>query len=188
MNKSRSSLYIFLLITFTGCFYPWVQVKEPYTSLKQKYSVDLPLGWMRINTDQYLSITQDGFSLQDIFILGRDLGEQKEEKRDSLYENIDPNMLPQDLAELILGRFSTDPSMLNFKLLENNPAQIDGQDGFRAVFTFKDSDGLKYENIYYGFIYDKWYYFLHYQATQRYYFEKDIETFENVVKSFKLKK
>ena len=70
--------------------------------------------------------------------------------------------------------------------IENIPVKINGIPGFRATFCYKNKDGLKIKSTYYGFTSGEWFYSLRYAAALRHYFEKDIETFEKVIKSFKL--
>ena len=67
--------------------------------------------------------------------------------------------------------------------LENSPAKINEFSGFRLVSTFKNSDGLKYKTVYYGFINGECFYSIYYTAPQRYYFDEDIKTFEDVFNS-----
>lgn len=124
--------------------------------------------------------------LQKIFIEGVNLDKPNKKKPESQQNKISKTMLPQELAEIVLGGISTDPGVLNYELLENNPVEIDGQSGFRAVYLDKNKDGLQYRNIYYGFIHKNWYYRILYSAPLRYYFYKDVETYEHIVESFKL--
>ena len=95
-------------------------------------------------------------------------------------------MLPHEAGEVILDNIASDQTISDFNLLENTPLKISGVSGFRAVYTFKNKDGLKIKGICCGFITGKWFYGLIYSAAQRYYFDKDVETFEKVVGSFKL--
>jgi len=43
-----------------------------------------------------------------------------------------------------------------------------------------------YRSIYCGFVLGEWFYGITYTATQRHYFEKDVEAFESVLQSFQL--
>jgi len=95
-------------------------------------------------------------------------------------------MLSQEAAEVIIDDMITDSTILNFEVLENSPAKINEFSGFRLVSTFKNSDGLKYKTVYYGFINGEYFYSIYYTASQRYYFDKDIKTFEDVFNSFRL--
>jgi hypothetical protein len=85
-----------------------------------------------------------------------------------------------------LDNIASDQNVLNLEIVENNPTRVSGISGFKAIYTYKNKDGLKIKSIYYGFIADKWFYGLNYNAAQRFYFDKDVQTFEKVVESFKL--
>ena len=69
---------------------------------------------------------------------------------------------------------------------ENAPATVAGRPGFRLVYTWKTKEGLRLKRVHYGFMDGKWVYRLVYQAAARYYYEKDLATFERVRESFKL--
>jgi hypothetical protein len=127
-------------------------------------------------------ITRDGVSLQYIQI-------ERVKIEDSLKhtkKKFSKGMLPQEVAEVVLDNIASDKDNLNLEVIENIPATISGIPGFKAVYTHKTMDGLKLKSIYYGFIMQDWFYGIYYTAALRYYFDKDIETFEKVLETFKL--
>ena len=71
---------LMILLVVMGCV-PWIQTGGLYTSKKHNFSVELPQGWMRSNTSEYMLITRDGVILQNIAIkeeqLTRSLNTQK---------------------------------------------------------------------------------------------------------------
>ncbi|MCL5062963.1 MAG: PsbP-related protein [Nitrospiraceae bacterium] len=176
----KKPLWIFLLLIM-GCA-PWLQVGGLYTSEDYNFSVELPQGWMRFNTDEYLLITRDGVLLQNILIERLPINKELKYTK----KKFKKGMLPQEVAEVVLDNISSDQTNLNFELIENSPAKIGGFSGFKVVFTFKTKDGVRLKSIYYGFIADEWFYGIRYTAAIRYYFDKDIKTFERVFESFKL--
>lgn len=176
----RKLLYI-ALIFLAGCA-AWTQVGGIYKNESHNFSVELPQGWMRWSQDEDLLITRDGVLLQNIQIRRLNI----EEPLKYTKKKLSKNMLPQEAAEVIMDNISSDQNVLTFEIVENNPAKISGIPGFKAVYTYKNKDGLKIKSIYYGFIIDRWFYGLNYNAVQRYYFDKDIQTFEKAVESFKL--
>jgi len=178
--------FIILLFLMVGCApkAPWVQVGGLHNMESQDFSVELPQGWMRVNQGDYLFITRDGFLLQYIRVIRLDI----EQPLRYTKKKFSKSMLPQEVAEVILDNISSDQNVLDFNLLENIPVKISGISGFRAVYTYKNKDGLKIKGIYCGFITDKWFYGIHYSAAHRYYFDKDVKTFEKVLESFKLLK
>jgi len=177
----KKILLIIILMLPIGCA-PWVQVGGLYKTESHNYSVELPQGWMRWNKGDHLLITRDGVLLQYIQIVRLNIDDPLKHTK----KKFSKSMLPQETAEVILDDIASNQTIGNFELIENVPIKISGIPGFKAVYTYKNKDGLKVKSIYYGFILDKWFYGLNYNAAQRYYFDKDIKTFEKVLDSFKL--
>jgi hypothetical protein len=178
----KRGLLIILLLATSCVKEPWVQVGGLYTMESQNFSVDLPQGWMRLNQQAYLLITRDGVLLQNIRVAKLDINSPLKNTK----KKFSKSMLPQEAAEVLLDNVASDQNLSDFNLLENAPVTINRVQGFRAVYTCKNKDGLKIKSIYCGFIADKWFYGLSYTAAQRYYFDKDAETFEKVLESFRL--
>jgi hypothetical protein len=95
-------------------------------------------------------------------------------------------MAPQQAAEVVVREIVSDQNIRNFSLLENVPARIAGHDGFQITFIFTDADGFLFKTVYYGFINGDLFYSIRYGATKDEYFDKDLKTFEGILKSFKL--
>ena len=74
----------------------------------------------------------------------------------------------------------------SYELKENTPATLDGLQGFKITYSYKSRDGVKHKAVIYGFLYSEWLYEIRYHATERYYFDKDLMTFEQFVASFRL--
>jgi hypothetical protein len=153
-----------------------------YTSGSLNFSVTLPRGWMRSNTNEYLLVTRDGVLLQNILIKRIPFDEPLSHTKKKVLQG----MLAQEAAEIILDDIRSDPALLDFELLDNAPATLDGIPGFRAVFTHKNMDGLKLKSVYYGFLTAEWVYAIRYTAALRHYFDEEFDTFEYVVDSFEL--
>jgi hypothetical protein len=51
-------------------------------------------------------------------------------------------MLPEEAAEIVVNEHLADSNIRNFSLLENIPARIAGNSGFRLMFVYTDADGL----------------------------------------------
>jgi hypothetical protein len=58
--------------------------------------------------------------------------------------------------------------------------------GFKLVYRYKTQDGLRMKGIVYGVVGDSALYALGYQAPERYYFDLDLQNFENVLASFRI--
>ena len=148
------------------------------------FSVEIPKGWWKPkHLDKYL-ITKDGVFLQYVLIQQRPI--------DRPYRNtkkkLNKGMLPQEAAGVIIDEIASDRRIYNFNVIENAPAIIDGREGFKILFTYKDKRGSIFKTLYYGFISEDSFFNLRYNAAMRYYFEKDIAAFEHILSSFKIVK
>jgi hypothetical protein len=148
------------------------------------FSVEIPEGWWKPNhIDKYI-ITKDGVFLQYVLIQQRPI--------DRPYRNtkrkLNKGMLPQEAAGVIIDEIASDRRISNFNVIENAPAIIDGREGFKILFTYKDKKGSTFKTLYYGFISGDSFYNLRYNAAMRHYFEKDIPAFEQILSSFKVVK
>lgn len=170
---------VLLTLLVVGCA-PWVRVGGVYRDSERNFSVDLPQGWMKSSMDTRLLITRDGAQLQKIVI------ERLKATDDLQYtkKKIEPSMLPQEAAEVIANNISSDPSITDFTLLENAPTTIANRPGFKLLYQCKNKEGLRFKGMYCGFVSGDWFYALWYTAPARYYFDKDVGTFENVLNSF----
>jgi hypothetical protein len=177
-NMKKLLLLIAITLLLNGCA-PWIRTGGPYTVSEANVALDLPDGWMRLNTVDYFLITRDGVGLQNILVecIGVDdtLTHTKKKFR--------KGMLPLEAAEVILDNVASSDNVHGFAIKENKPVKIDGKQGFRAVYTYKNDDGLKKKGVVYGFKNGDRFYVLQYCAPQRYYFERDLKTFERVVNS-----
>jgi hypothetical protein len=155
-----------------------------YTAPEQNLVLDLPDGWMRWNqnTKDFLFLTRDGAALQSITIESIHASSQLKHTKKKLRNG----MLPLEAAEVILDNISSNPKIHGLEVIENRSVKIDNRPGFRTVYTFKNSDGLKVKGVVYGFMQGEWLYELKYMAAQRYYFDRDLKLFEKVAGSARL--
>ena len=148
----------------------------------QNYMVEPPEKWEKLNTSKYSIFTREGAFQQYILIQQRPADKPfKHTKR-----KFDKGMLPQEAAEVIIDEIISDRAILNFKVIENTPAVVNQYDGFKVVFTYKNKEGLEFKTIYFGFLRGDWFYSLRYNAAENHYSEKDVQTFEKVLKSFQI--
>ncbi len=181
----KKLLIVLMLLVTAGCG-PWVRTEGPFTSKAQNFSVNIPQGWMLSNTEKIFLITRDGTLLQRIVCIRQGLSAEKQFSHTR--KRVTSGMLPQELADVVLDDFQSNAVNQDFTVEENAPAAVAGKPGFKARFAFRTKDGLPYRCLYYGFISGDWFYGIFYIAPQRYYFDKDLGTFENVIKSFRLTK
>jgi hypothetical protein len=146
------------------------------------FSVKFPVGWWKRDyIDKYL-ITKDGPLLQYVLIQERPV--TRPFKNTS--KKIRSEMLPQEAAGIIIDELASDRNITNFTVIENAPAVIDGHDGFRILFSYKNKKGAEFKTLYYGFVRDGIFYNLRYCAELQHYFEKDLPAFEQIIASFRL--
>jgi hypothetical protein len=147
------------------------------------FNAMVPEGWKEIATDDAMMfMTKDGGYKQFVLIRERPLAEPFQFTQKTLQ----PGMLPEAAAEIIANEILADTNIRNFSVTENTPARIAGNRGFKLAFVYTDADGYVFKTIYYGFIKGDTFYNIRYGASQDEYFQKDLKTFEEVFKSFKL--
>jgi hypothetical protein len=181
MKDKIISLFIVCLM-LAGCA-TWVDVGGQYEMSSQNFSIDLPEGWRRYNliSDQ-LIITKEGVGLQKVIIKRTAI----DEKLPFAQKKISADMLPQEVAEIVIDNFRSNPDIANAVVVANGPSEISGQPGFKLVVTFQTKEGLNKKGVFYGLLAGDKFYQIVYAAPQRYYFDKDLQAFEATVSSFKL--
>lgn len=185
MKRSLLAILAFSLI-LQGCFtLPWSQTKaKTYEFPKQNMDITLPEGWMMSNRgDDIVLLTRDGALLQYIMLEPIHVDSEFKYTKKQLKRG----MSPLEQAEVMLDQMASSPDWKGFKVLGKKPAKVATHNGFRAEFTYKDSDGLGYRGIVYGFMQNNWFYGLHFVATSRHYFDRDKQAFEDLVKSARLR-
>jgi hypothetical protein len=146
------------------------------------FTIKIPQGWWKpAYTNKYL-ITKDGPFLQYVLIQNRPLDKPFRNTK----KKIRRGMLPQEAAGIIIDELASDRYLVKFRVIENAPATVDGNPGFKILFSYSDKKGSPFKTLYYGFVRGNSFYNLRYSAAQRHYFEKDIATFEQIVNSFRL--
>jgi hypothetical protein len=174
--KPRFLIAIILVTLLASCAHGGG--KAPLT-----FNAVVPEGWKQIATDDTMMfMTRDGGYKQFVLIRERPLAEPFQFTQ----KKLQPGMLPEAAAEIIANEILADSNIRNFSVTENIPARIAGNSGFRLAFVYTDADGYVFKTLYYGFIKGDTFYNIRYGASQEEYFQKDLKTFEEVFKSFKL--
>lgn len=151
---------------------------------KGDFSVEIPGGWWKPqHVNKYLITKEDPF-LQYVYIKQRPLDRPFTKTQKKLRKG----MLPLESAKIILDELAADRNIMNFNILENTPATIDGHAGFKILFSYRDKKGSEYKTLYYGFISGDSYFNLRYTAAARHYYDKDLADFKSMLFSFKLVK
>jgi hypothetical protein len=148
------------------------------------FAIEIPDGWYKPKYEKrYLITKEEKATLLYVFIQQRPL--------DSAFKNtkkkLRRRMLPLESAGIIIDELASDRRIMNFKVLENDPAIIDGHAGFKILFTHKNKKGFKYKTLYYGFISGNSFFNLRYSAGVQDYYDKGIADFKRILGSFKLR-
>lgn len=183
MRRLLLAPFLFLSLWMFACApSPWTPIKGTYEAPSRHYSFTAPDGWVKLNVNGNLFITKDGPFLHYVLFQEKPL----EHPFQHTSKRFSPDMLPQEAAEIVLDEMRSDLALTDFKVLENGPATLDGHEGFKILFTYKDKKNLPVKCLYYGAIAGDRYYSVRYSAAESDYFEKDLETFQNVMSSFKI--
>ena len=149
------------------------------------FTIEAPVGWVHASAIRsHIIITRDGPSLQRIMI-NRYTHKAAFAKIGVV---ISENTMVTELAEYYVAAYKEGSYGREVNVLENMPAEIDGNDGFRLHMEYTGDRGLMFDSVVYGFADERWFYHILYQAPRLYYFEKYLPDFEKVVQSFALAK
>jgi hypothetical protein len=181
--SSLGALLLGLGLLAGGCVtLPWQPTAGLYSSPAENFAVELPQGWMRLNSNEDLLITRDGVLLQHVSVERAAIDQPLKSTKKTLTRD----MQPQAVAEVIIDNFMSSERMLDVKVVENRPVQVAQYRGFRLVYTHRDKNGLRFKSVLHGFLAGDVFYAIRYTAAERYYFAKDLPTFEQVLASFRL--
>jgi len=179
----KKLLMVLTLLFVTGCA-PWVKTDGPFTSNAGGFSVDLPQGWMRRNSDELLLLTRDGLLLQKFSISRKNIAEEKQFSHTR--KRVSGDMLPQELAEVVIDDYQSDTDNPLETVEESVPETVAGTPGFRVRLVYSTRNGLRYRCLAYGFLAGNWFYEIVYVAPSRHYFDRDLTAAQGMVKSFQL--
>lgn len=181
----RFGMTVVLVVALSGCVPPPARVDVARTEGQDKsYAVDLPVGWIRhYLQNNSLVASRDGFDLQTIGVAHLPLdGAFPKTKRKAT-----DGMLPSELAEMQIAELKTTAEqMAALDVTENEPASLDGRDGFRVRLRYRTPRGLEIHRVIYGVADKSGYYRLEYESPKLHYFDKTYGDFEKSVASFRI--
>jgi hypothetical protein len=151
------------------------------SSVQQNFSAQTPNKWYQVNTPKFYILTKDGPYSQYILVQQRPIEKPFAHTQKILARG----MASRDAAAVFVDEIRNDEAVLNFRLLENKPATVNGYEAFKLVFAYEDKDGLKFQTYMYGFLNGNWFYTLRYNADLACYCSEDIEEFQKFAQSFK---
>jgi len=182
MKKFNIFIIIACVFMLCGCAV-WQLVPDNYQWRSADFAVVLPQGWMKFRSPTaLLFLTKDGELLQNISLYREKIGKELLISKKKFAKE----MLSQELSETLVNELSLDQKKHNFKVIENIPVKLGGRDAFRVTYSFNTADNLKLKTVIYGFIKDKFVYFIQYEAAEQHYFDKDIAAFDKFIQGFQI--
>ena len=146
------------------------------------FTIDIPKGWRKIDNNRYLFVTKESPFLQYIMVQNRPIGRSFRNTK----KRIQKEMFPEEAAQIIVDELISDQNLVNLRILNNVPADIKGHAGFKILYTYRDSEGKVYKTLYYGFIKEDTFFNFRFTAVDGAYFQRDIDDFRNILKSFQI--
>jgi hypothetical protein len=175
-----------LVLFFAGCAPMPTRIETARNEGPDKsYTVDLPVGWIKQANpnNTMLLASRNGYLLEIMQITRRPLKEAFQKTKKAAGDS----MLPAELAELEIAEIkSEDQFTAALRVLENDPVEIAGQEGFHIRVSFKNARGLEIQRVVDGFTDKASYYQIAFQAPVLYYFDTYYPEFQKAVASFQL--
>ncbi|MCP3876051.1 MAG: hypothetical protein GY699_23245 [Desulfobacteraceae bacterium] len=185
-NIRNVKLYLFGLITvlLVGCAPHWEKIEQPdLKSSDNSFEIKTPVGWVQLKgLEKRAFITKEGPTLQIIEVMTV----AKKDAFKSLDVNMDREILISEMAEYYLADFKKKNRGFHIEHIETLPILINEKQGFKLTLEFKNRKGLLFKVIVYGLVHKDLFYTLFYRAPKLYYFDRDIDMFNQVVKSFRI--
>ncbi|HXK55061.1 MAG: hypothetical protein KDI74_11810 [Gammaproteobacteria bacterium] len=181
--KQLLPLLVLPLLVF-GCAGQWIKIDENRQLYQSdRYTVNLPLGWVSLSIGDVITVTRDGPEIQKI----RLRASTHDDAFKTIGEKSSGGMLPTELAELFIAELKKEDSegLPSLTVLSNEPVSIAGQDAFRIHASYLTSNGLKYELLAVGFVTQKYLYVVSYTAPALVFFQRNRETYEQLLTSLK---
>jgi len=183
--KITAVTIVLVLVLLSGCAPTWVKVDNTGRNYRNEhYSITLPAGWMRLESDDGLILSKDGILLQIISIQFRPHKDTFEKiKKDS-----SATMLPSELAQLSIAELkaSQEDNLPSLEILHNAPVGLGGRTGFDVHLRYKTKAGLRMDMEMRGVVDNSGFYLLKYSAPTLHYFERDRQTYEALTESLQL--
>lgn len=177
---NRKTILLLLSLLFAGCASSWkitdTKYKKPY------YYFEPPPRWMIINDGSTALLSKHGPSLEKILIIRHRITDSLEIIKLKLY----PEMLPHELGEVLLSRIIAAPQVTNVCLLKEEVTEVDSRQAVKLTVGYR-INAIEFSEIIYAFIDRFFFYELRYCAARRYYYEENLNAFETLVKSFRLR-
>lgn len=174
-------LVFFSFLFLTACVPSWSVVGKNPIKVHDAYTIQAPSDWRKLKLDDRLILTPESPEMASL-VLDVYPGKLKFQFTKRVFNS---NMLPEEVAELVIDNYSLNPSNQNFKLISNEPAVINNYDGFRIQFEYKSTTGVPVSVVVVGFMQKDRLFTIEYEALKRVYFDKYLASFEKILASVK---
>lgn len=186
MRKSRIYQYCIIaiiMLNLTACV-TWSRIKTPQMNGPQgRYHVTVPMCWIHAAfIKDGICISKDGPSMNWIEVKHI----QKNQGFPLTKVIMREDHLITEVAEYYLAELKEKYKGVTVNHLITEPARIEGRTGFKVHLELINEKGLIFDVLAYGLMDDTDFYQLLYRAPRIYYFEKEIEAFEQLVASFRI--
>jgi len=178
----RAALMIVPLV-LAGCqTAPWTRVDSPaaVAVADSKFAIRPPAGWVRWNAaPSGVVVTRDGTPIQ--FIRAAQMPHAEAFR--AIKKKSNPDLLPNELAELLIATRKAMPGMSGLLVTSNDPVSFGGLDGVRLGLAYRDERGASFEHLVYAAAEEQGVFLLEYHALSKHYYARDLPVFEQVVAS-----
>jgi hypothetical protein len=188
MTRNRSVATVralLLVVTFAlaGCqTAPWTRLEAPgaITVTNSRHAFVPPVGWIRWSgAPSGVVVTRDGTPIQ--FIRAAEMSHSAAFK--PIRKTSAPDLLPNELAELLIATRKAMPGMSGLIVKSNEPALFGGLDGVRLWLSYRDERGASFDHLLYAAAEKEGVFMIEYHALSKHYFARDLPVFEKVVAS-----
>lgn len=178
---------LFLSLALSGCV-TWKKLPEQQNQISDTsntYSVMVSGDWVRLgdNGAENIFITKDGPQLQWVKVERFDTETPFQVSKQKITEKT----LATELADFYLAELRVEDAEISIERDNLEPFVHQGMDGFRMAVSMVSSKGLRYKMLSYGLIKEGKAYIFSYFAPRLHYFDRDVEEYESLVKSFRVR-
>lgn len=184
MASLRPACLFVVVNLLSGCATTWVKLEESrVTDPEKTFTLHMPVGWVRAPTLRNdVLVTRDGVGVQFIKVSKR----THKNAFPRIKKESKPDMLPNELAELILAEIKSSQEMSAVEVISNQPTGIGQKVGVRLHLQMKNKEGLRYQTVVCALVDKGGVYEITYRAPVLHYFKRDLPAFEGAVQSFRL--
>lgn len=183
MNWPRALFTVCLIAGLAACA-PWTRI-TPETRLETRsgdYRLELPLGWVKqTGGANDLFLTRDGPALNVIAVARQPHTHKLRYTR----RETSPELLPHELAELIIAEWKNTPATANIEILAAAPLLLDGRPAVRVQGRYRNERGLPIERVVVTLVDARGRLTLFYEAPAIVYFQRGLPDFEGMVASLR---